>query len=89
MAGLAREVDGLRRAVEPLPDRVNDLTRLTTDLTTTVAALTARRSAAPCPTWLLIPEDPALASAVLDELTGWLGVVHLCYPDVADNLPEC
>ncbi len=92
VAGLAREVDGLRRAVEPLrglPDRVDDLTRLTTDLATTVAALTARRTAAPCPSWLLLPADPALARGVLDELVGWLGVVYLRYPDGADHLPEC
>ncbi len=92
MAGLAREVDGLRRVVEPLrglPNRVDDLTRLTGDLTTTVAALTARRAAAPCPSWLLLPADPALAGGVLEELVGWLGVVYLRYPDGADHLPEC
>jgi hypothetical protein len=92
VAGLAREVDALRRTVEPLlglPDRVDDLTRLAGDLTNAVAALTARRSAAPCPSWLLLPADPDLAARVLDELVGWLGVVYLRYPDGADHLPEC
>ena len=92
LAGLAREIDQLRRTVEPLlglPDRVDDLTRLATDLTNAVAALTARRAAPPCPSWLLLPTDPDLAARVLDELVGWLAVVYLRYPDGADHLPEC
>jgi hypothetical protein len=92
VAGLAREVDALRRTVAPLlglPGRVDDLTRLATDLTNAVAALTARRSAAPCPSWLLLPDDPDLAGRVLDALTGWLQTIYLRYPDGADQLPEC
>jgi hypothetical protein len=92
LAGLAREVDGLRRTIEPLaglPDRVDDLTRLAADLTAAVAALTARRQAAGCPSWLLLPADPDLAARVLDELTGWLAAVFLRYPDGAGHLPEC
>jgi hypothetical protein len=75
LAGVAREVEQLRRAVEPLlelPQRVDDLTRLATDLTNAVAALTARRTTTPCPSWLLLPADPDLAQRVLDELVGWL-----------------
>jgi hypothetical protein len=92
VAGLAREVDGLRRAVDELrdlPERVDDLTRLITDLANAVAALTTRRTAAPCPSWLLLPADPAVAAHLLDELTGWLTAVYLRYPDAADHLPEC
>jgi hypothetical protein len=92
VAGLAREVDQLRRAVEPLlglPDRVDDLTRLAIDLTNAVAALTARRTAAACPSWLLLPDDPDLARRVLEELIGWLAAIYLRYPDGADHLPEC
>jgi hypothetical protein len=92
VAGVAREVEQLRRTVEPLlglPDRVDDLTRLATDLTNAVAALTARRTATPCPSWLLLPTDPDLAARVLDELVGWLAAVYLRYPDGADHLPEC
>jgi hypothetical protein len=92
VVGLAREVDTLRRALDPLlalPGRVDDLARLLGDLTTAVAALTARRSAAPCPSWLLAPEDPDLAGRLLEELTGWLAAVYLRYPDGADHLPEC
>src|SRR3954451_23117735 len=96
VAGLAREVDTLRRALDhlrdhlsDLPGRVDDLTKLATDLTNAVAALTARRTAAPSPSWLLLPGDPDLARQVLDELVGWLGIVYLRYPDGADHLPEC
>ena len=92
VAGLVREVEALRRAVEPLrglPDRVDDLTRLSTDLANAVAALTARRAAAPCPSWLVLPADSDLAVQVLDELAGWLRLVYLRYPDAADSLPEC
>ena len=92
VAGLAREVDGLRRAVEALgelPGRVDALTRLTTDLADAVAALTARKAAATCPSWLLLPADPADAARLLDELTGWLAAVYLRYPDGIDHLPEC
>ena len=92
VAGLAREVDALRRTIEPLlglSGRVDDLARLATDLTNAVAALTARRSAAPCPSWLLLPTDPDLAGRVLDELAGWLQTIYLRYPDGVDHLPEC
>jgi hypothetical protein len=92
VAGLAREIDTLRRTVDPLlslPARVDDLARLLGDLTTAVAALTARRAAAPCPSWLLAPDDPDLAAGVLEELTGWLAAIYLRYPDGADHLPEC
>src|SRR4051795_12675667 len=81
VAGLAREVDTLRRALDhlrdhlsDLPGRVDDLTKLGTDLTNAVAALTARRTATPCPSWLLLPTDPDLARQVLDELAGWLAM---------------
>lgn len=92
VAGLAREVDGLRRTMEPLlelPGRVDDLTRLATDLANAVAALTTRKTAQPCPSWLMLPHDPDLAAEVLDQLTGWLQVIYLRYPDGADHLPEC
>lgn len=92
VAGLAREVDALRRTVEPLlglPDRVDDLARLATDLANAVAALTARRATQPCPSWLVLPEDKDLAGRVLDELVGWLAAVYLRYPDGSDHLPEC
>ena len=92
MAGLASEVDSVRRTLAPLlglPERVDDLTRLTSELTQAVAALTSRRPTTPCPSWLLLPADPELAARVLDELAGWLAAVYMRYPDGAGHLPEC
>jgi hypothetical protein len=92
VSGLVREVDALRRALKPLlglPERLDDLTRLTTDLSNAVAALTARKAVSPCPSWLMLPDDSALAARMLDELVGWLSTVYLRYPDGADHLPEC
>ena len=92
VAGLVREVDALRHALDPLrtlPERVDDLTALVTDLANAVAALTTRRAATPCPSWLVLPNDPAVARQVLDELSGWLALVYLRYRDAADALPEC
>jgi hypothetical protein len=92
LAGLAREVDGLRRRIEPfteLPARFDALTGLVGELTDTVAALTARRGPTPCPTWLLAPASADTVAAMLDELCAWLGAVYLRYPDAASGLPEC
>ena len=92
VGGLVREVDALRRALDllrGLPDRVDDLTRLTVDLSNAVAALTSRKSAHPCPSWLVLPADPMQAADVLDGLAAWLAAVYLRYPDAADALPEC
>ena len=88
MAGLAREVDALRRTLDPLlalPGRVDDLARLVGDLADAVAALTARRAAAPCPSWLMLPDDPAWPRRRARELAGWLAAVYLRYPDGADH----
>ena len=92
VAGLARQVDTLRRQVEPLTglrERVDDLAGLLAELTETVAALTARRGPTPCPSWLVLPTDDELARRVLGELVAWLELVYLRYPDGAQGLPEC
>lgn len=92
VAGLVREVDALRRALDPLrglPDRVDELTSLAVDLANQVTALSSRKAAEPCPSWLMLPADPAQTADVLDQLAAWLAVVYLRYPDAADSLPEC
>lgn len=92
VAGLAREVDGLRRIVDPLTvvgGRVDDLGRLVGQLTETVAALTTRPDATPAPSWLLAPTDPAVVEQVLGELCGWLHAIFLRYPDGVTALSEC
>jgi hypothetical protein len=92
VAGLARELEGLRRTVDPLralDDRVDHLARLVNQLADTLTALSARPGATPAPTWLMLPVDAAMARRVLDELVAWLAVVYLRYPDAAGSLPEC
>jgi hypothetical protein len=92
LAGVAREVDGLRRAVDPLRDiggRVEDLARLVGQLTDAVTALSKRPGATPAPSWLLLPTDPAAVEQVLGEVCVWLHAVFLRYPDGAAALPPC
>lgn len=92
LAGLAREVDGLRRAVDPLREvrgRVDDLARLVAQLADTVTALAQRPGPAPAPSWLMAPADPAVAERVLIELCAWLHAIFLRYPDAAGALPPC
>jgi len=92
LAGLAREVEGLRRAVDPLrevPGRLDDLARLVAQLTDTVTALSRRPGPAPAPSWLMAPADPAVVERVLTELCAWLHAIYLRYPDGAAALPEC
>jgi hypothetical protein len=92
VAGLARELEGLRRAVDPLralDDRVDHLARLVNQLADTLTALSARSGPTPAPTWLMLAADAALARRMLDELVAWLGAIYLRYPDAAGCLPEC
>lgn len=92
LAGLAREVEALRRAVDPLRDvggRVDDLGRLVGQLADAVTALSARPAATPAPSWLLLPADEAVVGRVLGELCAWLHTIFLRYPDGATGLPEC
>jgi hypothetical protein len=92
VAGLAREVDGLRRAVDPLrelPGRVDHLARLVAQLADAIAAHTVRANSVPAPSWLVLSEDEAVVGRVLDELCAWLHAVYLRYRDAAEGLPEC
>jgi hypothetical protein len=92
VAGLAREVDGLRRELAPLlclPSRVDELARLLAELAETVTALAARKAPTPAPSWLLAPTDAAETGRLLDELAGWLAVVYLRYPDAVESFPDC
>jgi len=92
VAGLAREVEGLRRAVDPLRDvggRVDDLARVVAGLADAVAASSKRPGPTPAPSWLMLPADPAVVEQLLGELCGWLHAIFLRYPDGASALPEC
>jgi hypothetical protein len=94
--GLAREVEALRRTVDPLRDahagldaKHEELVGVVGQLTDYVTALTARPGPAPSPSWLLAPTDPDTVERMLAELRAWLYAVFLRYPDGASALPEC
>lgn len=92
LAGLAREVDTLRRALgelDGLPTRVDDLTALVVRLTDTVGAALSRPGPRPAPSWLSAPADTAVLGDMLDGLCAWLHTVYLRYPDGVVALPEC
>jgi hypothetical protein len=89
VAGLAREVEALSRAVEPvksLPNQVDELARVVQ----TLAEQTATgMSAGGAPSWIDLPEDVGAVRSVLEDLTGWMREVFLRYSDAAQQLPEC
>ncbi|QRP48868.1 hypothetical protein [Amycolatopsis sp. FDAARGOS 1241] len=90
LAGIAREVEGLRKATETIPTlfkQVEDLARVVQDLAANIAARPAEGNAAM--SWLVMPDDLQLTREVLDELCGWLREVFLRYADAAGALPEC
>ena len=101
VAGLAREVEALRRrldALDALPHRVAQLADLLARHAETNAASSSPATPAP-PTWLDLPTDPGrpaesstsarAAEDLLTTLAGWVGGVYLRYPDAAQTLPEC
>jgi hypothetical protein len=90
VAGLAREVEGLRMAVEPmksLPAQVDELARVVRRLAEQTAAAPASGGGAP--SWLDLPADLDTVRVVLVDLTGWMRDVFLRYADGAQGLPEC
>ena len=93
VAGLAREVEALRRVVEPLrglPARVEQLAGLVAELAETTAA-DGRPAPARTPSWLDLPADaePADAAALLGQLVEWMAGIFLRYTDAARVLPDC
>jgi hypothetical protein len=92
VAGLAREVEGLRRGVEPLQGlsgQVEDLARVVTELAERVATSTRRARPGGAPSWLDLPADLDLAQSVLADLVEWLSDVYLRYADAARSFPDC
>ena len=90
VAGLAREVDGLRRAVDTLtelPARVDELAGLLTQVLNDLAASNSRPGPPVAPSWLDL--DPGEVRAVLAELLDWMAAVYVRYPDAARSLPSC
>jgi len=94
VAGLAREVEAIRRAVADLtelPARVDELAALVGRLADDLAAMPAQEAKRPEPSWLDLPSDatPIEATAMLLDLAAWIGAVFLRYPDGARGLPGC
>jgi hypothetical protein len=90
VAGLAREVEALRRTIEsvaPLPKQVDDLARVVQQIAEQTAL--AGASTAGAPSWLDLPTDIGTVRSVLEDLTGWMREVFLRYSDAAHGLPEC
>jgi hypothetical protein len=95
VAGLAREVEALRKGMRHVPS-TGDLSRLAdtvADLSETVTAMQTvgggRRGSEAVPSWLTLPRDLPSARAALSDLTSWLRDVYLRYADAAREFPEC
>ncbi|GAA2755883.1 hypothetical protein [Actinopolymorpha rutila] len=103
LAGLAREVEALRRSLgdlDSLPKRVAELAELVAQLGETTAARTRKPPAEGTPSWLALPAigdtdstgEVAVAgeaAALLEDLVVWLDQIYLRYTDAAAGLPEC
>jgi hypothetical protein len=99
VAGLAREVEGLRRRLEELtdlPGRVAEVAELVARLAEHAATATkargSRRESGRTVSWLGFPAGPDRtgdAEAVLARLVGWVARVYLRYADAAAGLPDC
>ena len=91
VAGLAREIEALRQAIDTLhglPSRVDALAELVAQLADAVNATTAP-PAGGVASWLDLPTEADTAHAVLGELLAWMQMVYLRYPDAAAGLPDC
>lgn len=89
VAGLASEVEALRRAVDPVPGRIADLARLTAELGAQVCDLTVAPKPRAMQSWIVAPEDADVTRSLLAELDAWVAMVLLRYTDAATALPEC
>ncbi|GAA4429496.1 hypothetical protein GCM10023148_33920 [Actinokineospora soli] len=89
VAGLAREVEGLRRAWRPIPQRLDDLAKVVDGLAETAAHRTGAGQKVVAPSWFNLPDDLDKVAALIDELCGWVGTVFLRYPDAAAVLSDC
>ncbi|MFN2495757.1 MAG: hypothetical protein ABR608_07605, partial [Pseudonocardiaceae bacterium] len=93
VAGLAREVETLRRVIDPLrelPGRLDELAALVVQLAGATAATASTPTTVSASSWLdLAPDDVQAAHKLLTDLTRWMEVVYLRYPDAAQSLPDC
>ena len=84
VAGLAREVEAMRRAMRQVPT-TGDLARLAAMQSPSVR----RPEPEAAPSWLTLPAGVTNARAVVSDLTSWLADVYLRYADAARDFPEC
>jgi hypothetical protein len=102
LAGLAREVEALRRALDQLrglPGRVEEVADLVALLASATAEQPEPDTSRAAWSWLNLPDAAQLgadADAAVDDaeqrmtdLAGWLGRVYLRYADAARTLPAC
>jgi hypothetical protein len=90
VAGLAREVEAIRRALDDTATaaELDRLAKVVTDLTAMVGPPTDVDQAAVL-SWLSAPADTDKTVAMLGDLIGWLATIYLRYADAARGLPEC
>lgn len=89
VAGLASEIEALRRVVTPLVDRVDEMATLTAELADRARNQAVRAGPRAVPSWLAAPADAALTRRLLDELDAWVRTVFLRYTDANQVLPDC
>lgn len=92
VAGLAGEIEGLRRRLDnldELPSQIQELAELFERLTGQVDQLTSQPKSVGIPSWLVLPEDHETVETVFAELGMWLTTVFLRYTDAAAALPDC
>jgi len=102
LAGLAREVEALRRGLEQLRGlsaRVEEVADLVACLADVTAEQRTPQSKAGAPSWLNLPDASHAATEaddvvedteqLLTELVGWMGRVYLRYADAVCTLPAC
>jgi hypothetical protein len=92
VAGLASEVEMLRRSMDKLselPERVEQLGATVADAVDQLAGAGRRPDPVRPVSWLDNAEDPAELQIRLGELVGWVGRVYLRYSVAAKSLPDC
>jgi hypothetical protein len=97
VAGLAREVEALRRAVDQLravPRQVEQVAALVARLAERGVAASDELAEERTVTWLDLPSDPGGAAtpdaeSLLLRLMDWMAAVYLRYADAARTLPAC
>lgn len=92
VAGLAREIDALRRDLAELvrvPARLDELADLVAQLAEATAAGACSPSASGVVSWLDFPDELDTVQELLAGLVDWMGRIYLCYPDAAAGLPDC